>query len=77
MFGVAVMLANNPKAQEAGFIFDLWTQPYEELGGLDSWKTRFQLRLARDNECYESIKLACTIQYSARCISMKMSENYY
>ncbi len=57
MFGVAVMLANNPKAQEAGFIFDLWTQPYEELGGLDSWKTRFQLRLARDNECYESIKL--------------------
>lgn len=57
MFGVAVMPANNPKAQEAGFIYDLWTQPYEELGGLDSWKTRFELRIARDEECYESIKL--------------------
>ena len=57
MFGVCVMPANNPKAQEIGFIYDLYTEPYEELGGLDSWKTRFE-KLARDEECLETIKMA-------------------
>ena len=57
MFGVCVMPANNPKAQENGFIYDLYTEPYEELGGLDSWKTRFE-NLARDEECLETIKMA-------------------
>jgi len=50
-----VFLGNNPNLEKAAFIWDLYNEPYKDLGE-DSWKLQME-RFARDEESLEYMRM--------------------